>query len=52
MLLYAVSKLIWLDLRYRLMSVESICIYTPDLQIYSVQSYINLVTMVIVGSLI
>jgi len=52
MLLYAMSKLIWLDLRYHLMFVEIICIYTLNLKIYSVQSYINIVSIVTVGSLI
>jgi len=53
LLLYAMSRyVIWLDLRYHLIFVEIICTYTLHLQIYSVQSYINIVTTVIVGSLI
>jgi len=46
------SQVVWLDLRYHFMFVDIICTYTLNLQIYSVQSYINIVSTVIVDSLI
>ena len=49
---FCYSRIIQLDLWYHLMFVEIICICTLNLQIYSVQLYINVVFIVIVGSLI
>jgi len=52
LLLYAMSRLIWLDQRYHLTFAEIICTCELNLYIYSVESYINIFLIVIVGSLI
>jgi len=52
LLLYVMSTLIWLDLWYHFMFVEIICTCTLSLQIHSLQLYINVVSIVLVASLI